>query len=252
MKRIYQSNLFANLLICLAFVCMSGAARSDESRTETLQFAKGATGTSVSSNITGYNTVNYKVTAKAGQRMVVKLSTPHTATYFNVYAPGSGPGDAAIFIGSTSGERFATTLPDSGTYTIQVYMMRSAARREESADFKLRVDIDNGKSSHSGSEKSGGRIAWKYDASGNLPCSAGEPSFRRECPFQVKRAPGAAEIRTRKPVQEHGQRVLYFANDRFSTDDGTPLNWQRQGDNWWLAAGSQEYYLIPDAVIYGG
>lgn len=242
----------SNLLVYLTFAFLSSVTWGDESRTETLQFAKGATGTSVSSNITGYNTVNYKVTAKAGQRMVVKLSTGHTATYFNVYAPGSGPGDAAIFIGSTSGGRFATNLPDSGTYTIQVYMMRSAARRNESADFKLRVDIDNGKSSRSGSDKSGGRIAWEYDARGNLPCSAGEPNFRRECPFQVKRAPGSAEIRTRKPLQDHGQRVLYFANDRFSTDDGSPLNWQRQGDNWWLAAGSREYYLIPDAVIYGG
>ena len=134
----------ASLLGGLVFALLTSLAWSDESRTETLQFAKGATGTAVTSSITGYNTVNYKVTAKAGQQMVVKLSTNHTATYFNVYAPGSGPGDAAIFIGSTSGGRFATTLPDSGTYTIQVYMMRSAARRNESAEFKLRVDIDNG------------------------------------------------------------------------------------------------------------
>lgn len=132
-----------NLLGCTIFALMSALAWGDESRTETLRFAKGATGTAVTSSITGYNTVNYKVTAKAGQHMEVKLSTSHSATYFNVYAPGSGPGDAAIFIGSTSGSQFATTLPDSGTYTIQVYMMRSAARRNESADFKLSVDIDN-------------------------------------------------------------------------------------------------------------
>ena len=132
-------------MICL--LLMNGIALADESRTETLQFAKGATETSVTSSIRGYNTVNYKVTAKAGQKMVVKLSTQHTATYFNVFAPGTGPGDAAIFIGSTSGNRFATELPTSGTYTIQVYMMRSAARRNESADYKLRVDIDTPRSS---------------------------------------------------------------------------------------------------------
>ncbi|WP_193432863.1 PPC domain-containing protein [Microbulbifer mangrovi] len=242
----------SRLVTTVIFVLLCNFAWGDESRTEVLRFTKGATGTSVSSNITGYNTVNYKVTAKAGQQMVVKLTTSHTATYFNVYAPGSGPGDAAIFIGSTNGDRYAASLPQNGTYTIQVYMMRSAARRNESADFKLRVDIDSTKSSDSSSDRSQSRIAWKYDASGYLPCSAGEPNFRRQCPMQVKRAPGSAEIRTRKPIEEHGQRVLYFANDRFSTDDGSPLNWQRQGDNWWLAAGKQEYYLIPDAVIYGG
>ena len=132
-----------NLLACSIFAMLSALAWGNESRTETLQFARGATGTTVTSNITGYNTVNYKVAAKAGQHMEATLSSRHTATYFNVYAPGSGPGDAAIFIGSTSGNRFVTTLPESGTYTIQVYMMRSAARRNESADFKLRVDIDN-------------------------------------------------------------------------------------------------------------
>ncbi|HEY8568986.1 hypothetical protein [Microbulbifer sp.] len=238
--------------ILLLLGLTSTVCAAEEARTEILQFAKGATGTSVSGSISGYETVNYKVTAKAGQQMVVKLATNHTATYFNVFAPGTGPGDAAMFIGSTSGERFAAELPASGTYTIQVYMMRSAARRNESADFKLRVDIDASQTSHPRPRSGDRNQTWAYDASGILPCSAGEPSFRRECPFQVKRNSGAAEIRTTKPLPDQGQRVLYFDNDRFRTDDDTPLNWQRQGDNWWLAAGQQEYYLIPDAVIYGG
>lgn len=243
---------FAATIGILMLLGLTSIVSAEEARKEILQFAKGATGTSVSGNISGYETVNYKVNAKAGQQMVVKLATNHTATYFNVFAPGTGPGDAAIFIGSTSGERFATELPASGTYTIQVYMMRSAARRNESADFKLRVDIDGAQSSNPRPHGSDRNQTWAYDASGILPCSAGEPSFRRECPFQVRRMPGAAEIRTSKPLPNQGQRVLYFDNDRFRTDDNSPLNWQRQGDNWWLAAGQQEYYLIPDAVIYGG
>ncbi|WOX06038.1 hypothetical protein [Microbulbifer pacificus] len=236
----------------LLLLGLTSAVCAEEARTEILQFAKSATGTSVTGSISGYETMNYKVTAKAGQQMEVALATSHTATYFNVFAPGTGPGDAAIFIGSTSGDRFATELPASGTYTIQVYMIRSAARRNESADFKLRVDIDGNHSSHPRSRGGDRGQTWAYDARGILPCSAGEPSFRRDCPFQVKRKSGGAEIRTTKPLPEQGQRVLYFDNDRFSTDDNSPLNWQRQGDNWWLAAGQQEYYLIPDAVIWGG
>lgn len=138
MQRTGSSRLVGFLILTL----LGSIAWGSESRTETLQFAKGATGTSVTSTITGYNSVNYKVTASAGQHMVVKLSTNHLATYFNVFAPGTGPGDAAIFIGSTRGNEFSATLQQSGTYTIQVYMMRSAARRNESAEFKLRVDID--------------------------------------------------------------------------------------------------------------
>lgn len=162
MKTTYLASLLGSVI--LALLCT--VAWADESRTETLRFAKGATGTSVTGNITGYNSVNYKVTAKAGQQMEVKLSTGHTATYFNVYAPGSGPGDAAIFIGSTSGNHFTATLPANGTYTIQVFMMRSAARRNESADYKLRVDIDNEKSSNSSENRGRGSMAWDFDATG--------------------------------------------------------------------------------------
>ena len=151
MQRAYVTTFLGCLIVAL----LSSVARGDESRNETLRFAKGTTGASVTGSITGYQSVNYKVSAKAGQHMVVKLSTSHTATYFNVYPPGRGPGDAALFIGSINGDRFATTLPDGGTYTIQVYMMRSAARRNESADFKLRVEIDSGKTSGPGSSRNG-------------------------------------------------------------------------------------------------
>jgi|GEM_PF-80539 len=177
-----QRAIISSLLGGLLFALLSGLAMSDEVRTETLQFAKGATGTTVSDNITGYNAIHYKVTARAGQRMVVQLSSRHLATYFNVFAPGTGPGDAAIFIGSTKGDRFVTTLKESGTYTIQVYMMRSAARRNESADFKLHVEIDNSESSRSQPHQRGEQTVGEHDASGNLPCPAGESP----CPLEIK------------------------------------------------------------------
>jgi hypothetical protein len=88
--------------------------------------------------------------------------------------------------------------------------------------------------------------------SGNLPCSAGEPSFKRECRFRVKRTSSGATIWTVKQGSATDLRVLYFEKDAFKTDDGTKLSWNRQSDNWWLGAGGQEFYLIPDAVIHGG
>lgn len=239
-------------LALLLILTLSVTATAREERNERIQFAKGTSGATVTSSITGYESVNYRVTAKAGQQMTVKLTTAHNATYFNIFPPGKGPGDAAMYIGSTEGKQFHGELPVNGTYTIQVYMMRSAARRNETADFKLRLEIDNGE--HSAVNRSNGAEAPArvFNASGSLPCSAGEPSFRRECPFQVKRRPGGATIWAKKPIAEHGERVLNFDNNHFTTDDNSRLNWQRQGDNWWLAAGEREYYLIPDAVIFGG
>jgi hypothetical protein len=79
--------------------------------------------------------------------MEIALATSNTATYFNVYAPGSGPGDAALATGQLTGQmvpdlnRFDGTLPTSGEYTISVYMMRSAARRNERSDFTLEISV---------------------------------------------------------------------------------------------------------------
>jgi hypothetical protein len=47
----------------------------------------------------------------------------------------------AIFVGSTSGNRFEAELPADGEYTIRVYLMRNAARRNETANYTLEVGI---------------------------------------------------------------------------------------------------------------
>ncbi|MGK7754638.1 MULTISPECIES: SH3 domain-containing protein [unclassified Roseovarius] len=120
----------------------------DEMRTEEVRFAAGTNGTTISDRITGYETVLYTLGAEAGQRMQVRLEPSNLATYFNVYAPGKGPGDEALANAGMMGEmvpdlnRFDGVLPGSGEYTISVYMMRSAARRAEVSDYELSISID--------------------------------------------------------------------------------------------------------------
>jgi hypothetical protein len=82
--------------------------------------------------------VDYLLPASAGQTMTVVLETNNTSNYFNVLAPGL---IEAIFIGSTSGNRFEGSLPASGEYQVRVYLMRNAARRDESASFSLKIGI---------------------------------------------------------------------------------------------------------------
>lgn len=123
------------------------AGAQDGIRTEQVRFAAGENRTTIEGAITGYESVSYRVGAEAGQRMKVALDPSNGATYFNVYAPGSGPGDAALAIGSTTGgmmrdlNRFAGVLPTSGEYTINVYMLRAAARRNERSDYDLAISI---------------------------------------------------------------------------------------------------------------
>lgn len=96
-------------------------------------------------------------------------------------------------------------------------------------------------------------VSDRYDATGKIKCSVGNPTLDAWCDFRVVRHPptGGAQIWI-----SHGgktpDRVLHFAGKKFTSDEGAALSAQRQGDNWRVNAGSKIYYLIPDAVIYGG
>lgn len=138
------------LLLAIALTCGAPVTpmAQDDVRTETVRFAAGTSGTTITDRITGYESVLYTLGAEAGQRMQVRLEPSNLASYFNVYAPGKGPGDEALANAGTMGEmvpdlnRFDGVLPASGTYTISVYMMRSAARREEVSDYSLTISIE--------------------------------------------------------------------------------------------------------------
>jgi hypothetical protein len=124
-------------------VLASGISLADRQiRTERVSFERGATGATVEGTIKGYETVDYALNARKGQYANVSMATRHGATYFNIIPPGET--DVAIFVGSTSGNQYEGTLPASGDYTIRVYMMRSAARRNETADYRLEMIIDGG------------------------------------------------------------------------------------------------------------
>jgi hypothetical protein len=109
-------------------------------RTERVQFHKGANSATVEDSIKGYEGVDYVLGAKEGQLMNVSMATDNGANYFNIIAPGKE--NEAMFIGSTSGNQFEGPLPASGDYKIRVYLMRSAARRDETANYRLEMIID--------------------------------------------------------------------------------------------------------------
>lgn len=144
MKRVL---IVVTILVCaIGTFAMAGFAQ-DGIRTERVRFDTGRSGTTIQDRIRGYESVLYLIDARAGQVMNVSLNPSNTATYFNVYAPGRGPGDEALATGSLTGpmmpelNRFAGTLPQSGTYTISVYLYRSAARRNETSRYTLDISV---------------------------------------------------------------------------------------------------------------
>jgi len=116
----------------------AGSAAQTSIHTIKVSFDKGASGAALKGTIKGDDTFDYVVHAAAGQTMKVRLTTTNKSNYFNVNPPGN---EAAIFIGSTTGYSFEGAVPETGNYTIRVYLMRNAARRNESAHYTLDISL---------------------------------------------------------------------------------------------------------------
>lgn len=122
-----------------AAVLMAGLATAQPAIPKvSVHFKPGASSATVTRTIKGDETIDYILGAKAGQTMTVTLKSSNRSNYFNVLAPGS---EEAIFIGSSEGNNFKGPLPKSGDYSVRVYLMRNAARRNETANLTLTFSI---------------------------------------------------------------------------------------------------------------
>jgi len=126
-----------------------------------VHFKAGASSATVNGKIKGYEGVDYVIEASKGQQMNVSMATDNGANYFNILAPGEN--EVTMFVGSTSGNQFEGTLPKSGAYKIRVYMMRSAARREEVAKYRLEMIVTG-----AAKDTASGQAKPKKDKAANL------------------------------------------------------------------------------------
>jgi len=134
-----MNNYAISIVVLITF---SLTAAAQDIQTERVQFQRGASEATINAKIKGYQSVNYLLDTQQGQSMEVVLNTDNASNYFNIFAPGKKPGeDEAMFIGSTEGNRYAGTLPVNGDYSVQVFLMRNAARRDETANYTLKIEI---------------------------------------------------------------------------------------------------------------
>ena len=139
MKLKLSMTFHVQLMACFLLLTGSLVVADNGIRTERVHFMNGANSAVVESSITGYETVDYVLEARAGQYLNVNLATKHGATYFNILAPGEN--EVAMFNGSIHQNQYEGVLTASGDYRIRVYMMRSAARRNETAHYRLEMII---------------------------------------------------------------------------------------------------------------
>ena len=247
------------MLVCVFAVASTVAIAAEGIETRPLRFAKGASSATVKGTLKGDQTIDYKVGARAGQTMNVALKSSNGSNYFNVLPPGSS--DVAVFVGSTDGNQWTGTLASDGTYTIRVYLMRSAARRNETASYTLAVGITGAPAkAAAGEAKAPNPVeragAGKFDATGRIPCAQTEGQPMGQCDFGVARAGGgtAAVVVTRPDGRK---RFIFFEKgkatgaDLSQADGNMAFHASKQADLYVIQAGN-ERYEIPEAVVFGG
>lgn len=254
MTKMKISSLRAVALACFLAATQNLALAADGIQSHPVHFTKGASSATLKGTLKGDQIIDYQLGAKAGQVMNVTLKTSNGANYFNVLPPGSQ--DSAIFIGSTSGNTWTGTLEADGTYSIRLYLMRSAARRHETANYTLTVGITG--SAAAGGEgigpapKGDAKVrGTPYHALSEVPCSMGDAAPGSSlCKVGVLRGrPGNADVHITPPGGL--ERVLRFMGSTVSAGDAK-VKASQQGDLWLIDVNDYEHYQIPEAVISGG
>ena len=109
-----------------------------------VKFAPGNYGTKLNGTIRGDEYFDYRLGANGGQELFVELTVDGTngdgTAYFNILPPGSD--GVAIYNGSTDTDLSETIkLPESGDYTIRVYLMGNDRDTGKTVGYSLDVSI---------------------------------------------------------------------------------------------------------------
>jgi len=118
--------LLLSLVVAASFGLFASAALG-QARV-VVHFAKGRHDASAKGSIRGYTYVDYVLGAKAGQHMIVELSSIPDKAQFVV----RDPDNENVEYGTGVAE-WAADLEKSGSYTVRVLMSRAEARRKGAA-----------------------------------------------------------------------------------------------------------------------
>lgn len=129
------------LLTAMILVAATMPAMADKTHTERVQFAAGKSSATLTGKVTGGDTVLYTLNARDKQFLNVSLTTDNESSDFNIYIPGRGPGDEALFTSAIGGRNYTGQLYKTGDHSITVFLNRNAARKGQTANFTLHISV---------------------------------------------------------------------------------------------------------------
>ncbi|MEE4605415.1 MAG: hypothetical protein V2J65_29320 [Desulfobacteraceae bacterium] len=251
-RRDMKTWLVAAITAVISMIAISAEADLQNHRQERVIFAKGASSATIKSQLKGDETVDYVLRAGAGQTLTVTLKTSHGANYYNVLPPNSS--DVAMFIGQFGGD-FKGILPTDGEYTIRVYLMRSAARRNESSDYTLTVSVTGKPLVPVPSSQDAVIPGTPYHAGAPLTCIANpyaETKPQKCEAFGIRRGfDGTATVEIKQDGKVK-RRILFLKGKPVASDSSESMTVNRQGDVTTVEFESGEHYEIFDTLIFGG
>lgn len=245
-KRSFSTSIFL-LLLCVPLV----APAADAERTvKKVHFAEGRSTAVIKGEVKGYHYVDYRLRAGAGQILQVSMQIANRANYFNILPPESE--DAAMFIAGAGSKSFDGLLPDDGVYTVRVYLMRSAARRNESGRYTLSVSITGKPLAAVPAETDAVIPGTRYHARATVKC---EPQYTqtRECEAMVVRrgidGTATVELRWDKGGK---RRILFVRGKPEAADVPQPMTFTRNERGWVVVFNGDERFEIPEPLVLGG
>ena len=237
-------------LAALSHLTAHAAAEAGPHR-QAVQFAKGASSAQLRGTIKGDVDVDYTVNARAGQTLAVKLQSSNASLYFNINPPGSA--DVSMFIGNLQGAEAKVMLPADGTYVVRVYLMRNAARRNESAAYTLDVAVTGQALAPLSAAKDAPVAGTRFHATAAVPCQTPGADTGASCKAGVIRR-GRDGTATVELLGAKGlvRNLLFVKGQPVASDSAQPMTSSRQGDRVTVRFGSDERYDVPDALLTGG
>jgi len=221
-------------------------------RQERVTFAKGSSSATLRGRLKGDAEVDYVVRAGAGQTLSVKLKKSNPQNYFNVLPPGSA--DVAMCVGQ-SGEDFTGMLPADGDYTVRVYLVRAAARRNESSAYALTVGVTGKALAPLPASQDALVPGTKAHAKASTTCVPMPyvETAAKQCDAWVIRRGTDGTATVEISLGTAGKRRILFVRGKPAVSDSAePMTFTRQGDTTIVKFESGERHEIPDAFVIGG
>ena len=240
------------IFLWLLFLATSARAAPDAERTvKPVRFAAGSHSAVIKGSVKGYRYVDYQVRAGAGQQFAVGMQVGNRANYFNILPPESR--DVAMFIEGAGERRFDGMLPDDGVYTVRVFLMRSAARRNETGNFSLSIDLTGTPLRPLSASVDALVPGTRYHASGKTSCEPPYVNERRECEAWVVRRgnDGTATVLLRWDAGGM-RRILFVKGKPEIADVPQPFSFTRDERGYVIVFSGEARFEIPEALVFGG